>query len=90
MIYLKELKLMKDHHYRDIIIFGFVFLGSDEKVAYIMQERGTSYKFWPKKTNKPWVSEGHNINNIGQRSLDSNRDGHCDREGKREHASHFN
>lgn len=53
MIYLKELKLMKDHHYRDIIIFGFVFLDSDEKVAYIMQERGTSYKFWPKKTNKP-------------------------------------
>lgn len=49
---LKELKLMKDYHYSDIIIFGFVFLGSDEKVPYIMRERSISYKFWPKKTKK--------------------------------------
>ena len=41
IIYLKTIKLAKD--YSDIILFGFVgfiFLGRNEKMEYIMQETG--------------------------------------------------
>lgn len=38
IIYLK-LKLIKDYPDSDIIIFRFVFLGTNEKVAYIICER---------------------------------------------------